>query len=89
MEDIYRIVDELVVLVWDLFVDGLLGAPGRNPYPALAGEFGWEPFEVEELFEEIGVQPWEIIEELCDGDPLDFFRGVDTERTESSRGGRQ
>ena len=43
MEAIYRIVDELVVLVWDLFVDGLLGAPGSNPYPALAGELGWEP----------------------------------------------
>ena len=83
---IYRIIDETVATVWDLFVDGLLGAPGSDPYPPLVRELGWRRTEVEEFFGELGIQPWEIVEELCDGNPLDFFRGVDTEPNNSSPG---
>jgi hypothetical protein len=88
MRAFYRFIDDMVELVWGLFAAGLLGAPGSDPYPALARELGWQRWEVEETFEEMGVQPWEIIEELCDGDPLDFFRGVDSARKDSSEGGQ-
>jgi hypothetical protein len=89
MQAFYRFADEMVEVVWGLFAAGLLGAPGGDPYPTLVRALGWQRWAVEEAFEEIGVQPWGIIEELCEGDPLDFFRGVDSERKESSRGGRR